>query len=97
MEESEAMYVPDLGVGCGLISHVEDPELVKKSGRMFGFWGTDSTNQSEKIFIMEHFYKNAKGTGAIFIILTRANYWSFISQQLTCSARSISKIILDTF
>ncbi|CAG5096182.1 Oidioi.mRNA.OKI2018_I69.XSR.g14507.t1.cds [Oikopleura dioica] len=60
MEESQAMYVPDMGIGCGLISHVEDPELVKKSGRMFGFWGTDSQINSERVYIMEHFYKNAK-------------------------------------
>ena len=41
MEEEEAMYVPNMNVGCGLISHVSEPMHVKKSGKMFGFWGRD--------------------------------------------------------
>ena len=61
MEEESAMYIPSLGRGCGLISHVSDPMLVKKSGKMFGFWSRDLGDVDHKsIYIMEHFYKNTK-------------------------------------
>lgn len=61
MEEEEAMFVPNMGIGCGLISHVSDPIHVKKSGKMFGFWGRDNGEVDHKsIFVMEHFYKNTK-------------------------------------
>ena len=29
MEEESAMYIPSMSRGCGLISHVSDPMLVK--------------------------------------------------------------------
>jgi len=61
MEETEAMYVPSMNKGCGMISHVTDPVLVKKSGKMFGFWSRDLGEVDHKsIYVMEHFYKNSK-------------------------------------
>ena len=61
MEEQEAMFIPNMGKGCGLISHVSDPVLVKKSGKMFGFWGRDNGElDNNSVFVMEHFYKNTK-------------------------------------
>ena len=55
------MYVPSMGIGCGLISHVSDPIHIKKFGKMFGFWGRDNGEVDRKsIFVMEHFYKNTK-------------------------------------
>ena len=60
MEEEEAMYVPNMNVGCGLISHVSEPMHVKKSGKMFGFWGRDVGPDHKSVFYMEHFYKNTK-------------------------------------
>ena len=49
MEETEAMYVPSMGKGCGMISHVTDPVLVKKSGKMFGFWSRDLGEVDHKV------------------------------------------------
>ena len=61
MEEDQALYIPSMGVGCGLISHVTDPVLVRKSGKMFGFWTRDNGDVDHKsVFVMEHFYKNTK-------------------------------------
>ena len=38
-----------------------DPVLVRKSGKMFGFWTRDNGDMDHKsIFVMEHFYKNTK-------------------------------------
>ena len=33
--------MPSMNKGCGMISHVTDPVLVKKSGKMFGFGSRD--------------------------------------------------------
>ena len=61
MEEDQALYIPSMGKGCGLISHVTDPVLVRKSGKMFGFWTRDNGDLDNKsVFVMEHFYKNTK-------------------------------------
>ena len=61
MEEDQALYIPSMGKGCGLISHVTDPVLVRKSGKMFGFWTRDNGDLDHKsVFVMEHFYKNTK-------------------------------------
>ena len=50
-----------MGKGCGLISHVTDPMLVRKSGKMFGFRTRDNGDLDHKsVFVTENFYKITK-------------------------------------
>ena len=49
--------MPSMNKGCGMISHVSDPILVKKSGKMFGFWSRDVGEVDHKVSSILNFQR----------------------------------------
>ena len=81
--ESDDVYDIPRKYDCGVITTVSDPITWKKSGRMFGFWSQDpgekhksSDDDTHKIWIMEHFYRNT-------LIVQYNNLYDFLKDNIS--------------
>ena len=45
---------------CGLLDFVEAPEDYVRTRKQYGAWFMDSESSDDRVWVMEHFFKNKK-------------------------------------